>query len=73
MLFIYYVDMSDREHFKSFISADKTIPELTIKAVLGGAFLAIVLGECLPGTLCRYDCFCNYTWGGYGACPSQAI
>lgn len=36
--------MSDREDFKSFIPADKTIPELTLKAVLVGAFLAIVLG-----------------------------
>jgi len=36
--------MSNREDFKSFIPADKIIPELTIKAVLVGIFLAIVLG-----------------------------
>ncbi len=36
--------MSERENFKSLIPADKTIPELTLKAVLVGAFLAIVLG-----------------------------
>ena len=36
--------MSTREDFKSFIHADKIIPELTLKAVLVGIFLAIVLG-----------------------------
>jgi len=36
--------MSDRENFKSFIPAKKIIPELTIKAVLVGIFLAIILG-----------------------------
>ncbi len=36
--------MSYREDFKSFIPADKKIPELTIKAVLVGAVLAIILG-----------------------------
>jgi putative OPT family oligopeptide transporter len=36
--------MMSREDFKSFIPAKKTIPELTIKAVLVGAILAIVLG-----------------------------
>ena len=36
--------MSSREDFKSFVPADKTIPELTVKAVLVGIFLAIVLG-----------------------------
>jgi putative OPT family oligopeptide transporter len=36
--------MIDRENFKSFIPCDKIIPELTLKAVLVGAFLAIVLG-----------------------------
>jgi putative OPT family oligopeptide transporter len=36
--------MIGRENFKSFIPAEKSIPELTIKAVLIGAFLAIVLG-----------------------------
>jgi len=36
--------MIDRENFKSFIPADKKIPELTVKAVLVGAFLAIILG-----------------------------
>jgi putative OPT family oligopeptide transporter len=34
----------DREHFPSFIPAEKTIPELTTKAILVGIFLAIVLG-----------------------------
>jgi len=33
-----------REDFKSFIPAKKTIPELTLKAVLVGAILAIILG-----------------------------
>jgi len=33
-----------REDFKSFIPADKIIPELTIKAILVGVFLAIILG-----------------------------
>jgi putative OPT family oligopeptide transporter len=36
--------MSSREDFKSFIPAKKIIPELTIKAVLVGAILAIILG-----------------------------
>jgi putative OPT family oligopeptide transporter len=36
--------MSSREDFNSFIPASKTIPELTIKAVLVGALLAIILG-----------------------------
>ena len=33
-----------REDFKSFIPADKTIPEFTIKATLVGVLLAVVLG-----------------------------
>lgn len=33
-----------RENFPSFIPADKTIPELTMKAILVGVFLAVVLG-----------------------------
>jgi putative OPT family oligopeptide transporter len=37
--------MSSREDFKSFIPASKKIPELTIKAVLVGALLAIILGS----------------------------
>jgi len=37
--------MSTREDFKSFIPSKKIIPELTIKAVLVGALLAIVLGS----------------------------
>ncbi len=37
--------MSSRENFKSFIPASKIIPELTIKAVLVGALLAIILGS----------------------------
>jgi len=36
--------MSDREDFKSFIPSSKKIPELTIKALLVGIFLAVVLG-----------------------------
>ena len=36
--------MSSREDFKSFIPAKKTIPELTIKALLVGAILAVILG-----------------------------
>jgi len=36
--------MDSREDFKSFIPAKKTIPELTLKAVLVGVFLAVVLG-----------------------------
>jgi putative OPT family oligopeptide transporter len=37
--------MTSRENFNSFIPASKTIPELTLKAVLIGAILAIVLGS----------------------------
>jgi putative OPT family oligopeptide transporter len=37
--------MSDRENFKSFIPSNKIIPELTFKAVIVGAILAIVLGS----------------------------
>jgi putative OPT family oligopeptide transporter len=37
--------LSSREDFKSFIPAERSIPELTLKAVLIGAFLAIVLGS----------------------------
>ncbi len=36
--------MSSRDDFNSFIPADKKIPELTIKAVLVGAVLAVILG-----------------------------
>ena len=36
--------MMDRDNFKSLIPASKEIPELTLKAVLVGVFLAIVLG-----------------------------
>jgi len=36
--------MSSREDFKSFIPASKIIPELTVKAVLVGAILAVILG-----------------------------
>ena len=37
--------MSSREDFKPFIPAKKIIPELTIKAILIGAMLAIILGS----------------------------
>ncbi|RLF35765.1 MAG: oligopeptide transporter, OPT family [Thermoplasmata archaeon] len=37
--------MPSREDFKPFIPAKKTIPELTFKAVLVGALLAIILGS----------------------------
>ena len=37
--------MNSRENFKTFIPAEVKIPELTIKAVLVGALLAIVLGS----------------------------
>jgi putative OPT family oligopeptide transporter len=37
--------MSSREDFKSFIPAKRIIPELTIKAVLIGAILAVILGS----------------------------
>ena len=37
--------MASREDFKSFIPSDKSIPELTIKAVLVGALLAVILGS----------------------------
>jgi len=37
--------MMSREDFKSFIPAKKIIPELTIKAVLIGALLAVILGS----------------------------
>ncbi len=36
--------MSSREDFKSFIPANKIIPELTLKACLVGAILAVILG-----------------------------
>jgi putative OPT family oligopeptide transporter len=36
--------MSSREDFESFIPAKKTVAELTLKAVLVGAILAIILG-----------------------------
>ncbi|MEM0492816.1 MAG: oligopeptide transporter, OPT family [Candidatus Thermoplasmatota archaeon] len=36
--------MSSREDFKSFIPASRVIPELTWKAILVGAILAVVLG-----------------------------
>ncbi|MBN2599220.1 MAG: oligopeptide transporter, OPT family [Candidatus Thermoplasmatota archaeon] len=36
--------MSSRDDFRSFIPAEKKIPELTVKAVLVGAILAIILG-----------------------------
>ena len=36
--------MVSRDEFKSFIPASKKLPELTIKAVLVGALLAIILG-----------------------------
>ena len=34
-----------REDFNSFIPADKTIPELTLKAVLVGMVLAVIMGS----------------------------
>ena len=37
--------MSSRENFNSFIPASKKVPELTVKAVLVGALLAIILGS----------------------------
>ena len=37
--------MTSREDFNSFIPAKKTIPELTIKAIIVGAILAIILGS----------------------------
>jgi putative OPT family oligopeptide transporter len=36
--------MASRDDFKSFIPASKTIPELTIRALLVGALLAVILG-----------------------------
>jgi putative OPT family oligopeptide transporter len=36
--------MSSRDDFKSFIPAEKKLPELTLKAVLVGAILAVILG-----------------------------
>jgi putative OPT family oligopeptide transporter len=36
--------MVSRDDFKSFIPAEKKIPELTLKAVLVGALLAVILG-----------------------------
>jgi len=36
--------MSAREEFKSYIPANKSIPELTIKAILVGILLAVILG-----------------------------
>ena len=37
--------MPSRENFKSFIPASRSIPELTLKAILVGALLAIILGS----------------------------
>ncbi|MEF8848801.1 MAG: OPT/YSL family transporter, partial [Candidatus Thermoplasmatota archaeon] len=37
--------MSYRENFESFIPAKKSTPELTLKAVVVGALLAIILGS----------------------------
>jgi OPT family oligopeptide transporter len=37
--------MSSREDFKSFIPSSKIIPEFTLKAVLVGAILAVILGS----------------------------
>ncbi len=37
--------MSDRENFKSFIPTETNIPEFTLKAILIGALLAIILGS----------------------------
>jgi len=37
--------MSSREDFNSFIPASKSLPELTLKAILVGALLAIILGS----------------------------
>jgi len=37
--------MSSRENFQSFIPAERTIPEFTLKAILIGALLAVVLGS----------------------------
>jgi uncharacterized oligopeptide transporter (OPT) family protein len=36
--------MQSREDFKSFIPAKRKIPELTVRAVIVGALLAIILG-----------------------------
>ena len=37
--------MVSRDEFPSFIPSERNIPELTLKAVLVGIFLAIVLGS----------------------------
>ncbi len=37
--------MPPRENFKSFIPAEKSLPEFTLKAILIGALLAIILGS----------------------------
>ena len=34
-----------RENFKSYIPSTKKIPELTLKAILVGALLAVILGS----------------------------
>ena len=44
MQVILYLLMVNREDFKSFIPASKTIPELTLRAVLVGVLLAVILG-----------------------------
>ena len=36
--------MFSREDFKSYIPASKTIPEFTLKAIIVGAILAVILG-----------------------------
>ena len=37
--------MNSRENFNSYIPASKSIPELTIKAILAGIILAVILGS----------------------------
>jgi len=44
ILYIGKTKMKSREDFKSFIPAKRKIPELTVRAVIVGALLAIILG-----------------------------
>ena len=64
--------MSDRENFKSFIPTETNIPELTLKAILVGALLAIILGSANAyfGLYAGIDSIRSNTWSSYGICTT---
>ncbi len=67
--------MSYRENFKTFIPSERIIPELTVKAVLVGAFLAIVLGSANAyfGLYAGMTVSSGYTWSCYCICFIKAL